>query len=312
MITVFVGDVDSKVADAALAFDSAAYFLNKKNFQQFLNLEKATSATVYTSHGDLPKITDDRAVLYEVLQKADTIYYIEPSQWSDYDSKFQITNQKLLTEYFLHLVNLTKKNVVNFTVDIDNPYIELFDCRKSNDKNIWAAGCSITNGVGVSSTERFSAIVAKTFDLPLNDLSCRGSSISFAADQILRSDIKKGDIVIWGLTQELRFVEFNSEKPGINFGDWASQVENETLMYHSVTSVFQVINFCRKVGAQLILLPFICTENLCLLLANEPDFYQLPYQTKPIDYGTDNLHPGPKQHKEWANVCCNIISNTAT
>ena len=126
-----------------------------------------------------------------------------------------------------------------------------------------------------------------------------GSGLEFQKDQILRSDIRSGDTVIWGLTHELRRPTWTDE--GVTTTDISIETFEETGIYLSVTSIFQVINFCRKIGARLILMPIICSESIKLGLAHVPEFLSLPYQSDFIDLGSDDLHPGPQQHRAWAD-----------
>lgn len=88
--------------------------------------------------------------------------------------------------------------------------IWLADERKSDAPQVWTAGCSFALGVGVDAHQRYGQIVAETLGMEVSFLSILGSSIPWAADQILRSDIRKGDIVIWGLTNISRYVTFKN------------------------------------------------------------------------------------------------------
>ena len=140
----------------------------------------------------------------------------------------------------------------------------------------------------------------------MSHLTKGGTSIEWAKDQILRSDIKKNDIVIWGLTQEVR-------APRAINGQLATENDpnillNETSLYRALSSVHQVVNFCKKISAQLVIFPIICSENLQLLIHNLDEYYQLPYQTKFLDIGTDSIHPGPIQHQVWAEFIFKQLS----
>jgi len=86
----------------------------------------------------------------------------------------------------------------------------LADIRKSDNPQVWTAGCSFALGVGVDKKQRYGQIVAETLGLEVSFLSILGSSIPWAADQILRSDIQKDDIVLWGLTNISRYVTFKN------------------------------------------------------------------------------------------------------
>lgn len=86
----------------------------------------------------------------------------------------------------------------------------LADTRKSNIPQIWVAGCSFALGFGVNNEQRYGQIVAESLRMEVSFLSILGSSIPWAADQILRSDIRKDDIVLWGLTNISRYVTFKN------------------------------------------------------------------------------------------------------
>ena len=313
-ITVFVGDSDDSIAIKAKEYDPAAYLVDYSNFEYFLKFDSTANITVYTAHSDLPKITNDRAVLYEVLKKADVIYYAPPLYWSDQSTDFfSVTSQKSLTLYFLSIINSQKNNVIGLDLEEyqHSKYLALNAVRNTNKSVVWSAGCSIANGAGVGINERYSSLVASAISKPLLDLSKSGGSIEYAADQILRSDVRKNDIIIWGLTEEARFPEWDRKKQTVVSGDRNVHTLTETRVYKSLTSVHQVINVCNKIGINLILIPIICSENFCLLLSGIKEFYKLPYQTKFVDYGSDNLHPGKKQHQIYSECCLKIISNYA-
>lgn len=309
-ITVFVGDSNDAIAVQARAHSADAYLLDHSNFKKFLKTNFVEDVTIYTAHSDLPKITSDRAVLYEVLNKADVIYYFPPAIWSDQRTDFfSVTNQKSLTLYWLSILHNEKNNVHNIDLSEykNNQYIALRAVKCSTDITIWNAGCSIARGVGVQQGQQYSNLISQAIDTPVVDLSLGGSSIEYAADQLLRSDIQSGDIVVWGLTEETRFPIWDSSSNRVVAGKRTIETLTETRIYKSLISVHQVVNFCSKIGAKLILLPIICSKNFCLLLSGLEDFYQLPYQIKFVDYGSDNLHPGINQHKMYADFCLNIL-----
>ena len=303
-ITVYIGNNDTTLSDTAKKHDCSAYLIHKGNYKEFLE-QCPPNTTVYTSLTDVPKINNKRCVLYDILQKADNIVFCQPSKWSDDNGEFNLTSQQMLIEYFLLLINNRKNNVVGLMNIAKNKYLNLEEKRTSTSNVLWVAGCSISYGVGVLPTEKFGTIIAKTLAIPMVNIAKGGSSIEYASDQILRSDIQKGDIVVWGLTSEYRAPSWNH---GAKAEKNSAILTEETRMYKAVTSVYQVINFCNKLKVKLILLPLICSEQLRVYLNNEKDFYQLPYQTEPLDYGTDNVHPGIKQHKFWADFCIDSMN----
>ncbi len=309
-ITLFVGDCDSTVAEQATGFDPSAYLVDFSNYKKFLE-QDSLEVTAYTSLADLPKITETESVFYQVLQKADVIYYCPPKKWSDYTDEFALQNMQQLTEYFLYLMHRQKNNVQGLALlkYKKNSYLKLQSKRKSNDQaQLWIAGCSVTAGVGVDPDQRFAVLIAENFGGQFVDLAKAGSSIEFAADQILRSDIRNGDWVIWGLTSEYRALIWDQKSDqgtSINSCTFdykrtnkADDIVEETRLYKAVISYSQVENFCQKIGARLIAIPIICSEALQLMLHDHECYYQIPYMPCFLDLGSDNLHPGPKHH-QW-------------
>jgi len=321
-INLFVGDSTRDLSVAAKEFDKTAYLLDFSNFKKYLELRDG-SITVYTSAADLPKMERDRAVFYEVLQKADQIYYRPPAVWSDHDPEFSLHNQQQLTEYFLYLINREKNNVdgLDLSSYVSTPYLKLLGQRICNEPQLWVTGCSITAGVGIKFEERYAVKISQNFNNMFTDLSQPGASLEFSADQILRSDIKKGDTVVWGLTSEYRAPSWDRSNQkvktinGYNFytvkiKNKANDITDETRLYKAVVSFNQVANFCNKIGARLIAVPVVCSEALQLLIKDHACYYQLPYRPGFIDLGTDNEHPGPEQHQWYADQISKIIKES--
>ena len=307
-INLFVGDNDKLLAEIAHKANPAAFLIEHSNYKIFLSSDYVKDITVYTSFSDLPKISRTDAIFFEVLKKADNIFYCPPEVWSDYSREFNWNGNQTITEYFLYQINLIKNNVqgLDLTNYQNSNYFNLAEHRKTEDAQIWVAGCSIAHGVGVKKHEKFGTLISNKLGLSVSHITERGSSVEWAKDQILRSDIRKNDIVIWGLTQEIRAPKAingrigNEKNPDI--------LLDETALYRAVTSVHQVVNFCRKISARLILFPIICSERLQLLIHDLDEYYQLPYQLGFLDLGTDKVHPGPIQHRTWADIIYKEIS----
>lgn len=318
-ITLFVGDCTEYLADQAKRFDSSAYLIDFSNYKKFLN-RTDLNCTVYTSAADLPKITKTECPFLQILQSADKIYYCPPEIWSDYKDEFDLLNIQQITEYFLYLVQREKQNVhgLDLSKYKNTPYLKLGNVRnRINKKQLWVAGCSITAGIGVDADKRYPVIISKHFDEQFVDLSKGGSSMEFAADQILRSDVRQNDFVVWGLTSEYRALFWNRKKQqgdSINTYKFdykntnqADDIVDETRLYKATIAFAQVENFCKKVGAHLIAVPILCSEALQLILHDHAGYYQLPYSTCFLDLGSDNMHPGPLQHQWYADQIDNIL-----
>ena len=81
-----------------------------------------------------------------------------------------------------------------------NLFTQLQKYRQTDDKTLWITGCSITHGIGVSKEQRYADLLEKKLGLPTVLLTQSGSSIAWQTDQLLQSDIRAGDLVVWGLT----------------------------------------------------------------------------------------------------------------
>lgn len=191
---------------------------------------------------------------------------------------------------------------------------------KSSAKSLWAFGCSITYGYGIDPHERFSKLLADKLKLEEYCLAKPGTSVFWSADKILRSDLCSGDLVLWGLTNVPRFElarnwEFHSMTSGVydklpvNERLWnVEYFSSPTQTLQTLCYIEQVQNFCAKAGAKLILLNVLDISWMSVLCTQYSNYLDLINQKTItndcavyLDYGTDNLHPGSRQHAQWAD-----------
>ena len=196
-LILFVGDVNNTTAQAALSYDPTAFLIDHSNYQNTF-----TSAVAYTSLGDLP---NDSTAIYRLFDQAKQLVYVPESNiWSDGKS-LEVDNvsdsMQGLTEIMLASFFKEKQNVENLDFSKYSPdyYLKLADVRKTNDAQLWISGCSNSHATGVAESERYGQLIANELGKQVSFLTCPGSSIEWQADQIIRSDIQAGDIVIWGL-----------------------------------------------------------------------------------------------------------------
>lgn len=309
MITLFVGDTET-VGNRARTYDINAYPIDHDNWQSFVSAPEPNSV-IYSSLADLPKITDKINAMWDLITIADQILYHPTSiktsvtgfSWEFYDDEF--------LQYLLFCASKNGKSVIGLPQIPVRSYCGLESTRTDDDVVLWISGCSVSHGVGVERSQRYGEILSKKLQLPCNYLTLPGASIEWSADQILRSDIQKHDVIIWGLTSEHRAPKIEN---GF-LGAWLRKTKqdldylyDETRYYKALTSVYQVSNFCQKIGARLLIFPLVCSERLQLDLMLQSNYYQTPYQFKFVDFGTDGSHPGPKQHNIWAEFCIEKIS----
>ena len=231
--------------------------------------------------------------------------------------------------YILPLLLATKNAKVDsdtidliFKWNVDKHLAE----RTTNDPVLWVAGCSVSSAVGVEPNERWGHYVSNYFNLPEVNIAKGGTSITFAADQILRSDIRRGDRVIWGLTSVARVDFVSSEGAYVSCGITQAKERNVFDLYtidyfdsptqhiQYTKAVKQVVNFCQKIGADLVLANMLCDSKPVVdYLKQLPNYVScsdelgLYSESDFIDLGTDGMHPGPLQHKDFAEEIIKFI-----
>ena len=321
---MFVGDVTEYLASYAKNHFADAVLVDKTNYQQCNQYEVA-----YTSIGDLRNDNE----FWFVLQNFDIIIYVPPDYWKDTLNKNNIFNGiQTLTEYLLMKINKERQNVIG--LDDKQYYTEnytaLTDKRKTDNNQFWFAGCSFTVGKGVQPEQNYGSLISNHYNKPASFLASVGSSISWAADQILRSDIKANDLVVWGLTEHQRFAHWGQDNQVHHLNSSSVQridqknfdlhkdvllrmITSDSLLYEAVIHVHQVVNYCNKIGADLLIVGLLSNPELEFALQNVDEFVQYSHRESHItlynwkDLGTDNVHPGPAQHKMFAEFCINQI-----
>ena len=303
--TLFVGDIHKELADDAKSHDPSAYLITKENYN-------FATGTVYTCIADMESLE----LFFHVCKCAEKIFYCPPETWSDQNKK-GISDQKKITENiliyfsqfkFVHNLPVNQKNFLT------KDYLQ--DTRKTDDKQLWIAGCSITDGRGIQEKDNWKTHVSNYFGLQYTDLSVSSSSIQFASDQICRSDIKKEDLVFWECTAQERYPAIHPESNElvhINPGKYVDQPEmmhsfdidrldEPTLQYQNVLAVRRAVNFCKKIGAKLVILGVMYDFDSVWQNYNVTCYrHLLCWPDEYLDLGTDNLHPGPLAHKMFAN-----------
>lgn len=314
MITIFVGDCTEELVVAAKQLDQNASLIEHSNANQIL-----VSGTYYTSLSDLNSIPQ----FIKILNQADCIVYTPPVKWSD--TKKNFSYQQHWTEFYCLFFN--DKKIVKGLDKIEsltctNIMLEVVDARKVNKPQLWVAGCSISYGDGVKSSERYGELLSKRLDLPASFLTRPGTSIGWAADQILRSDIRSGDTVVWGLTSVNRFTFLNEDcsisNVNIRYYDEYPEFNNivpldfisyeKNNIFNSLRDVYKVINFCNKQNIRLFLAGLLIDVNSLKYFYNLPNFLQF-YGVNGVnknqiylDLGSDNNHPGPLTHQWYADL----------
>jgi hypothetical protein len=229
---------------------------------------------------------------------------------------------RLVNELLRH-----QHKIDNFNWNKDINYLK----NKRHDSNavLWTVGCSVTWGIGVNHSDRWGTLLSNYLNLPEIMLAAPGSSIFWSADQILRSDIREGDSVVWGVTSVPRldvadnwnfrpistrsYTNLKKEHQYWNMDYFES--ESQVLFY--LRNILQVVNFCQKAKAKLYLANMLDIGWVGVMLKDFKNFIDLTQDlaidgnhVKFIDLGTDDLHPGPAQHRQYAEKIFNLIKES--
>ena len=318
MITLHVGDVTDEVRIAAQTYNPTATLLTSQNC---INL---TTGNYYVSLGDFENLQQ----FVDVLAQASELIYVPVDVWSD--TKDQHSYMRHWTEFYLMFFKDKKAVSMDTDTKISNELDSLLDLtapRQTDSTQLWITGCSITHGVGVNEHERYGQLIANKLNLPVSFLTMPGSSIIWSADQLLRSDLRAGDIVVWGLTNVNRFPYYTNDKLNhVNFKTYEQDpafdkvigldhLTNKNNHYRTVTAIHQVVNYCQKVGVKLYFAGILVDSYSLPYVINLTNYTQLfghharDHELKFLDIGTDNLHPGKLTHQYYASTLLDKIFN---
>ncbi len=317
MKKIIVGDVTDYLSKYAYSQDKNAKLLSEKTLKQF---QQTNTGTFYTSIGDFKNIDH----FCDCLMQVTDIEYHPPLKWSDEDTSVSVsmeseTKNHLLQWSFLKKRPVKNLKVLNFTYSAVKEFLQIHQ-RVSESKQIWNIGCSITAGEGVEKDQTYGKIISNELNLPLQTIAVGGSSIKWAADQILCSAVRKDDLVIWGVTSferccyffqsnKLYHINLSTSKyypllKKIVTDDWLLSQDN---YYESLKSISAVNNFCTAIQAKLIMLGVFPFYTLQDCFSSYKNFIMC--NKKYIDLGSDHSHPGPQQHAFYAKQLSNYIKN---
>ena len=322
---LLVGTADEYLVNIAKSYSPDAVLITEDNWSK---LALSLPTVGYTGIEEFA----DKSILLNVLFASNEILYFPDDTLTKFDLSFPTENSRgglenilLTVNQHIPVTNLKSQLLGAEKVNSDlTMFLELADFRKTEKSQLWCAGCSITYGTGVELRQRYINLISETSNNNMSCLAVPGGSISWTADQILRSDIRKNDIVIWGITTKERMAWchqnkiYNFTATAYNEYKWLEKlipkkilVNEENALYQSLTHIHQVINFCDKIGAKLLLVGLLTNSTDLLYLHNLPNFYQY-YNKDNTDYadrGTDDLHPGPLQHQLYADAIVEQLQN---
>jgi hypothetical protein len=236
---------------------------------------------------------------------------------------------------FMRLVTEVKSQTYMF----DKNLCKSHHIPRTNNKTLYIAGCSISHGSGIKDHERYGEILAEKLGLPCIFLAMPGSSIAWQSDRILQADIRSNDIVVWGLTNLARVnIADTTDWRGYPIANYTTSLdksqryfnldyfESWTLYMSCIKQILQVENVCQKIGVDLCLANLLDTTVVPLLFRQQSNYVDCLEKWKPdhgvvtfdyIDLGNDNIHPGPGQHRVYAdkiyqNITSRVLNSSST
>lgn len=309
MFNLYIGDIDSDLSQVAMSADAGAVLIDQHNLSQFLSSPQGTG---FTTIGDC----GGAAQIFSICRQATEIFFCDPIKWSD-TKKGYSEHQERITSILNYWRKL--KPVHGFTRPENFPWVDdalKVKGRVSESQQGWAFGCSLTYGIGVAPHEAWPALAFNKLNLPYTNAGYPGGSITWSSDQLCRSQIQTGDVVFWGLPNNLRAAMIDQGKLK-HLGTWAFKedplminripldfLNSDTLIYQNITAIHRAVNFCRAIGAKLVIQCLYYDPKLIEInLDDIKEYRQLiccPGQI--VDVGNDaSTHPGPNQHIIYAD-----------
>jgi hypothetical protein len=308
---LYIGDINSAFAQKVKQIDPSAILITENNLFKLGHV-----STAYTCIGDLGQYVWN-VEFKNLLDSSTNIVYVTSTDIDVDDELTDNDHTKLLLENYRLTTGRDIAGLEEFVNKYSTSFLNLHNKRKTNNKQIWIVGCSNTNGIDyVNVGERYGDILSAELDLPATFLSKNGSSIEWATDQILRSDIRSGDIVFWGITHNSRLT-YHARDTLLHINPYSidkkipiSRLDDFDLLYHNVKSIHQVIKKCQQQNIKLFMLDILPNPLLKPFLYKLENYdVGIEYYGKFIDFGKDGEHAGPEQHKIFAKKFLTMYNN---
>lgn len=316
LIHLYVGDTDE--------YPSVVASREHGRPQLVVNYKEISDPGVYVaSLGDM-----DKSQFLSTLELADTITYCPPAHWSDQQNGFSYMRH--WTEFYLAMFYNQKPVRGLESYGSKNNMLSLIDNRKTQKEQLWISGCSFSHGTGVRQDQRYGQLLSQRLETPVSFLTSPASSVEWAADQILRSDMRKDDLLIWGITTNNRISLF---KQGQVCHVTATRLQEdrqlrdqvsleilagEHAMYRTLTHIEQVRHMCSRIGVRLVLAGLLVDDQTLPYLYKYPEFIQLygrfglDSDSLYLDLGSDGEHPGPAMHRWYYEQIYNKIQRQSS
>lgn len=265
--------------------------------------QNLTSDQYHTSLGDL----SSNDIIF-LANQFDEINFVS----NGFDLKSDIFKETIILLNFLS----HRKKITNFKIAEKINFATLTTHNNLEDKKLWVYGCSHSHGVGLDHEDfRYSNIIAKDLKLPLVSITKPGSSIEWSLCQIINSDIRPDDIVIWQITTPERVTlceSYNGQTRNWILKDCPNQF---AVMFYDDLQLFYKHISCLNLGIQ-----FLKSKNIKFILTSLDNFGELFYRCineyskhkeycfipdTYKDFGNDNIHAGPRSHNYLSECIIN-------
>lgn len=304
MTVLFVGNIDESPSIEAKKFASAATLILPDNVNKMSDY-----AVAYISIGD-HSIED----FLRCLDQAKELHYAPSNQW-EHDETRQTTERWLM--YFSH-----RKPVYNLPPETKNNFLKLADQRKSDKSQLWVVGDEIAAEIGLTPGNGVGSFLSKKLKTDASYLVDQSASIVWCSDQILRSDLRKDDKILWLLPpmgvinyydlQVQRSIELanQAEQKSNNPQDNLEQLQNTNLMHINLAAIDRVINVTRLIGCDLVIsTPPVnnakLESELLDYLVLQKEFvhcYADSVSYLDLNFNGAGEGPGPLQHQKYADL----------
>ena len=314
MKTLYIGETNSADSKLYYEIDESACNLHIGNYKTAL--EEKPAGVFYTSLSDFQ---NENHTMVQTCLLFDEIIYRPPAVWT----KDPVRQQ---TEEFLQALKFsqTKKTKMNWIVgDNDANIVTANDIfanspdRKTKNPQIWVAGCSFSEAVGVEDDEKWGTLLANKLNMPVNILAEGASGNSYQARKLLSADIRENDIVIFQITTPHRETIFHPKYGQLHVNSRSFEIisdlyklytpdrlDDPTIIINQIKDIQNVVNFLQKTKTKFLLwspgiwLPMGKHLTEHFLEHKEYFYYNV---CKMADVGTDGIHPGPETHKQYAD-----------
>lgn len=262
---------------------------------------KLTSTEYHTSLGDLT-IHE----LLSIVHNFNSIEYVDNNFIKDEEITIDTLNFLSYVNTSMRVNNFLDAEVLSFAEhpDIKSDY---------KTSTLWVYGCSHSHGTGLNHNSKpYGIHLAEGLNLPLKLITKPGSSTHWSLRQLINSNLKKTDIVVWQITNPYRLSYFNGKQVTevvLSYCNNRTLIEtykDEQCFFLQMSYVNIGVQYLRSIGVKFIVVSVDSRDmKFNHAYSKYPEFYCATNFA--VDRGSDNLHFGPLSHKNLANVLLSRI-----